>query len=140
MADRGLDLSPHRSRTVERTLVERADLVIGMAREHVRDVVALDPAALARSFTLKELVRLGIATGPRGAQESAAAWLRRVADRRNRSLPLGIGHDDGYDVADPVGGRRLDYESTADELDELLAQLVALVWPVGERHERERSA
>src|SRR6476646_1415768 len=34
MADRGLDLTAHRSRTMNRELLEDADLVLGMAREH----------------------------------------------------------------------------------------------------------
>ena len=40
MADRGLDTSGHRSRNLRPDLVTGADLVIGMARSHVREAVA----------------------------------------------------------------------------------------------------
>ena len=52
-----------------------------------------------------------------------------------------MGYDDAYDIADPVGGSRADYEATADELDGLLGRLVALAWPTaGVQHGQERSA
>ena len=126
MAARGLDTSGHRSRQLARALVEPADLVIGMAREHVREVAVIDSGALDRTFTLKELVRLGEAAGPRAADEPLAAWLGRIRRGRERQALLGIGHDPAYDVEDPVGRGREDYEATAHELDVLVARLVEL--------------
>lgn len=131
MAERGLDLSGHVSRQLDRQLVAGADLVIGMAREHIREVAVLDPAALQRSFTLKELVRAATAVGPRRAGEQLASWLQRVGAGRRRDALLGAGHDDAYDVEDPVGRGREDYDATARELDSLLERLVALAWPPG---------
>lgn len=131
MAARGLDLSRHESRQLGRELVAQADLVIGMAREHVREVAVLDAAALARSFTLKELVRAATAVGPRRADEGFDAWLHRVGAGRRRDALLGAGHDDAYDVEDPVGRGRDDYDVTAAELEGLIERLVALAWPAG---------
>ncbi|HEY9556191.1 MAG TPA: hypothetical protein VIR58_05620, partial [Acidimicrobiales bacterium] len=108
-----------------------ADLVVGMAREHVREVAVLDPGALARTFTLKELVRAGAAIGHRRPDEALDAWLRRAGAGRRKDLLVGVGHDDSYDIEDPVGRGRDDYEITADELDGLLARLVELAWPAG---------
>lgn len=129
MATRGLDLGGHQSRQLERRLVDGADLVIGMAREHVREVAVVAPGALHRAFTLKELVRAAEAIGPRRPHESLAEWLDRVGAGRRREDLLGVGHDDDFDVADPVGGTRGDYERTADLLDDLLTRLVRMVWP-----------
>ena len=129
MADRGLDLSAHRSRRVEADLVRRADLIIGMAREHVREVAVIDAAALARAFTLKELVRAGELVGPRRAGEDLSTWLGRLGAGRRRGALVGTGHDPEMDVEDPVGRGRADYEVTADELDDLLARMVTLAWP-----------
>jgi protein-tyrosine phosphatase len=140
MADRGLDLSAHVSRQLDRDLVARADLIIGMAREHVREVVVLDRNALARTFTLKELVRDGTAVGPRLDGEALGDWLARVAVNRRPATLLGVGHDDAYDIADPVGRGRADYEVTAKELDHLVALLVEMGWPAQAGHGRERSA
>ena len=66
MAERGLDLESHRSLQVTSELLQSADLVIGMAREHVREVAVVEPAAVDRAFTLKELVRMA----------EAARWTR----------------------------------------------------------------
>ncbi len=63
MADRGFDLVGHRSRQLDADLLEGADVVIAMAREHVREVAVLDQDALRRTFTLKELVRAAEAQG-----------------------------------------------------------------------------
>jgi protein-tyrosine phosphatase len=131
MASRGLDIEPHRSRQVEPGMVRSADLVLGMAREHVREVAVLDGAALARTFTLKELVTSGRNVGPRRSGESLEAWLARAGTGRRRQSLLGAGHDDALDVADPVGSPKSEYVVTADELEGLLDELVGLVWPAG---------
>lgn len=140
MAAQGLDLSGHLSRQVDAALVAQADLVIGMAREHVREVAVISSAALARTFTLKELVRAATAAGPRHDDEPLADWLGRVGAGRRREPLLGVGHDEAYDIADPVGLDRADYEATARELDHLLAVLVELVWPTPQHNGQERSA
>jgi len=140
MADRGLDLSAHASRRLDSTILAGADLVLGMAREHVREVAVLDPSALARSFTLKELVRDATAVGPRHPDEPLADWLARVAARRRPDTLLGVTHDDAYDIVDPIGRGRAEYDATAAELDHLLAVLVELVWPHPVTHGQERSA
>ena len=80
------------------------------------------------------------AVGPRHGDESLADWLARVGAGRRRQALLGVGHDDAYDIADPVGGSRSDYEATADELEHLLAVLVDMVWPAAIQHEQEHSA
>jgi protein-tyrosine phosphatase len=136
MARRGLDLGPHRSRRVDASLVEGADLVVGMAREHVREAAVLGTGVLDKAFTLKELVELGEALGPRRAHEALGDWLGRVAATRARTDLLGVGHDDRFDVADPVGRGAADYEITAELLDGLLARLVALGWPATRQEER----
>lgn len=141
MADRGLDLDGHRSRRIDRHLLDHADLIIGMTREHVREVAVLDPSALPRTFTLKELVRAGYDVGPRRPGEPLDGWLARVGAARRREALLGVGHDPDYDVEDPVGRPRADYEDTAVELEHLLERLVALVWPPGVQDAtRERTA
>ncbi len=140
MAERGLDLSHHVSRTFDRPLINAADLVIGMTREHVREAVAVEPEALGRTFTLKELVRAGDTVGGRRPAESLEDWLDRASAGRELSSLVGVGHDDAYDIADPVGGSRLDYDTTANELDHLLGLLVTLVWPVGDNRKQECNA
>lgn len=123
---RGLDMSTHRSRTMSRDMLGQADLIIGMAREHVREAVVLDPALWPRTFTLKELVRRGEAAGPRRAGESLDDWLARVGQGRRVADLTGSSTAD--DIADPIGGPRSAYERMAAELDDLLDRLVAVAF------------
>ena len=123
---RGLDMSAHRSRSMSRDILSSADLILGMAREHVREAVVLDPALWRRTFTLKELVRRGEAVGPRRAEESLADWLERVGEGRRIADLTGSSPAD--DVADPIGGPRSAYERMAAELDDLVDRLVAVAF------------
>lgn len=124
MAERGIDLSGHLSRRMDAGDVVAADLVLGMAREHVREAVTLDPASLDRAFTLKELVRRGEGR-PRGDRE-LHVWLAELAsDREPRDL-LGAATID--DVEDPIGRPKSAFRKTAKLLDELAARLVRNTW------------
>jgi len=125
MADRGIDLRDHISRTLDRELVRATPLVLGMARVHVREACVRYGAPIERTFTLKEFVRRGEQAGGREADESMAAWLGRVgAGRRPRDLVV---DDPADDIADPVGRPRAQYEDTADVLEDLLERFVGLV-------------
>ena len=126
MADHGIDISGHRSRKLAAALVADADLVLGLTREHVREVALLTPDALTKTFTVKELVRRGEAVGPRRAGEHLATWLARARHGRRRTDILGASDDD--DVADPIGRSRTFYEGTLKEVDDLVDRLVALAF------------
>lgn len=131
MKDKGLDLSRHESRQIDQEILGQADLVLAMAREHVREVAVVDTAYLGKTFTLKELVQLGDVVGPRWPGEEPSGWFRRLSSARRRDALLGVGHDDAYDVEDPIGGTKGQYKATAAELEALLAKAVVLLWPDG---------
>ena len=127
LARYGLDISGHRSRQLEVADVVAADLVVAMARSHVREAVVMVPGAWPRTFALKELVRRGSAVGPRRPGEDLAMWLARVGEGRVQSDLLGDSGRD--DVVDPMGGAPEDYVATAALLKELVDRLVTLAWP-----------
>lgn len=127
VAERGLDLAAHVSRTATPEMVASSDLILGMAREHVRDAILLKPAVRNRAFTLKDLVRRSKLIGPRGAGQSLADWLGQAAAGRTTADLLGAAATD--DVADPMGQSKARYRACADELDDLLARLAALAFP-----------
>jgi len=127
LAEAGLDLRGHESRQLARDDVARADLVLAMAREHLREAVVAHPPALTKAFTLKELVRRAEAAGPRAADEALGAWLRRVGT--GRSTAGLMGRDPRDDVDDPIGRPRAVYERTYAELVDLVDRLVPLAWP-----------
>ena len=113
-SDRGIDISTHRSRRIERSMIEDADLIIAMTREHLREAIVASPAAFARTFTLRELVRR-INANPR-------ATLAELHE--GRQLDAYLKADPADDIADPVRKPLAAYEATALELDALLARLV----------------
>ncbi|MGH9010842.1 MAG: hypothetical protein ACRDYF_13490 [Acidimicrobiia bacterium] len=125
MADRGIDTSGHRSRKLRPETLAGADVLIGMARQHVREAVVLDPNVWGRVFTLKEIVRLGEERGGRAPGEPIEQWLARLHEGRRRGDLLGESAAD--DVADPIGGPRRSYQRTAEELDDLTARLARLL-------------
>lgn len=127
MAARGLDIGDHRSRTMTAEEVAAADLVIGMARRHVREAVLACPEAWPCTFTLKELVRRGEGIGPRPPDQPLSAWLDLVGLGRQPADLLG--DDPADDVEDPIGRADDVYETTAAELADLVERLVALAFP-----------
>lgn len=137
MAAYGLDTGSHRSRQVTSTELAHADLVIAMARMHVRHAVVTLPEVWPRVFTLKELVRRGEVIGARSPGEPLAGWLARAHGGRDRQSLLGDHLDD--DVPDPIGGPPQAYIDTAVLLDQLVERLVALCWANRSVPDRARS-
>lgn len=136
MAKRGLDLSSHRSTPLTKQAVETSHLVIGMAREHVREAVVLVPDAFERTFTLRELVRRAEAADPPSGDvahdaEALQTWLAELGDGRRAVDLVGDSPDD--DVADPMGRSRRVYERTAAELEDLVDRFVAIADPAPAR-------
>jgi protein-tyrosine phosphatase len=127
MADRGLDISAHRSRQVGPDDLVAADLTLAMARVQLRHAVVLAPFSWPRSFTLKELVRRGEQIGPRPPGTGLAAWLARAHEGRSHAALLWDSADD--DVADPIGGPPRAYAQAAEVISDLVGRLTRLCWP-----------
>jgi len=126
LADYGLDVSRHRSRTVSAADLDSASLVLAMAREHARHAAVVAVGSWPRVFTLKELIRRADRARPRRVGESLAGWLTVLNTDRDRFDLLG--EDPADDVADPVGGPLAGYEATAAEIDRLVRELAGLGW------------
>src|ERR687898_701700 len=89
MHEHGLDIAGHENRQVTRELLEEADLVLGMTRDHVSIATARNPRVRGRTFLVGELARLGAGIGPRAASEPVALWAERAAAARPLRRPLG---------------------------------------------------
>lgn len=126
----GIDMSAHLSQSMTADLLDGADLILAMAREHVREAVVQVPAVWPRTFTLKELVRRGAQVGPRSPGEPLDRWLERVGAGRTTRELMGTSRED--DVADPIGQPRAAYERMVADLGNLLDHLVRLVWAAAE--------
>lgn len=127
MRELGLDVGAHRSRLLDGPIVDGADLVVAMTREHLREVVVLGRQATDYTFTLKELARRAAAAGPRPSDTGLTDWLRLLAAGRDRIELLSPSTAD--DVDDPIGMPRAAIRETALELRELVDQVVGCLWP-----------
>lgn len=128
MRERSIDIGSHRSAVLGREWIVGPefvpDVVVGMAREHVRNIVLLERSAWSRTFTLKELVRRAAAVGRREPGQSPAEWIGEVAEGRQLAAMLGDDPDD--DVADPMGRSPATFARTAAEIEDLVDRFVAL--------------
>ena len=109
----GLDVTAprHRSTQLRDLHVDTADLVVGLAGEHVAYVRRTHPEAAARTGTLRRLAR--------DLPGTTGAFADRVA-------ALGLEHTDlesWEDVVDPAGGDLPEFEACAHDIHVLLGQL-----------------
>jgi protein-tyrosine phosphatase len=124
-AELGVDISDHSARRLRREHIRDAVLIVGMAAEHRQDIQALVPEAEARTFTLKELVRvLGISgPGPVDATRDGGFLAGAVADANRRRSGSPAAAED--DVMDPLGLSLHGYRAVASELGDLCERLVS---------------
>jgi protein-tyrosine phosphatase len=122
----GMDLDGHVPRRMAVVDIQRADLVIGMAREHVRETVLMEEASFSKAFTLREFVRRGSEIGARALEEPLSEWLERMHGLR-RHLDL-IGDSGPDDIPDPMGGSSEDYRKMLNEVGALTDMLHSLIW------------
>jgi protein-tyrosine phosphatase len=101
-------------------LVEAADLVLTMTREHRTAVVTVAPRALPRTFTLREFARLVAGAEPVDDPRDLVAVA--AAQRGKAWSP-----PEQDDVADPYGLGAAAYQRAYDDISEALARPLALL-------------
>jgi protein-tyrosine phosphatase len=123
----GLVVADHVSRQIDPRLIREdgADLVIGMTREHLREVVAIEPSAWPRTFTLKELARAATLVGR--VETTVAEWVATASGGR-RAADLMTPSDDD-DLADPYGLERRAHVRMVEEVDDLTRRIAAALAP-----------
>ncbi len=127
MEARGIDMSGHRSRRLSAMMVRSADLVVGMAGNHVREAAVLAMDRAARIGTLRELSRLAQRRGPRASDMGVPEWVESLT--RDRPLSqIGLGGS-GDDIEDPYKRRKKFYERAAVEIEQSLLPLLDTMFP-----------
>jgi protein-tyrosine phosphatase len=129
MARHGVDLSGHIGVQVTEHSVAEADIVLGMTREHVREVVGILPEAWPKTFTLKDFVRRAERAGPRYRHQRIADWLESVGAERQPYEALGADSKD--DVADPFRRRAWVWRRVVREMDGLVTRMVPTLGLIG---------
>lgn len=127
MRKRGIDISEHRSQRMVGAMLDAADLVLCMERQHVREATVLAPEAFPRTFTLPEFVRRARRAGVRRADETVDDYVARLG--RGRSPADLMASDPADEVDDPIGGSKRDYARTAEELEGLVDAVVDHLYP-----------
>jgi protein-tyrosine phosphatase len=107
----GLPVPPHRSRQATAAELDGADVVLALARDHVRWMRRVHPLGAARTATLRRLVR------------DLAADHRPLADRLAELHLAEVELEEWEDVADPAGGDAEVFVATAREIAELVHAL-----------------
>ncbi|WP_211307870.1 hypothetical protein [Geodermatophilus normandii] len=117
----GGDPSGFLARQLTGPIADAADLTLTMTREHRRDVLAVAPRALSRTYTLREaadllgLVGDNVSLGGASSVDRARDLVERMAARRplRRSGP-----DD--DIRDPIGQPAEVHQEVGDSISEAL--------------------
>jgi protein-tyrosine-phosphatase len=107
MADRSIDLSSHRSRSVDPLELEEADLIVVMTSVHAEEVLRLAPSAADKVIMLKAIGELALENKDADARARVAAMLAAERPPPRRSL----------DLDDPMGLPTHAYERCADEIE-----------------------
>jgi protein-tyrosine phosphatase len=121
--DFGLDMAMHRGRQVTREIIatDGADLVLTMTRAHLRSLIALEPSAFARTFTIRELARRTPT-----ATDRFDTWIARAHEGRTATQLLH--RDPADDVDDPYERGEQEVRRTARLLTELATGLSLGPW------------
>ena len=126
MAERGLDLSAHRSRRLSEYLVDESDLIVVMTRNHGWAVEARSETKAAATFLPAELSRLASQVGNRNGID-AQKWVARLHSQRDsQSSKRFIGRA-ADEIPDPIGEALPYFRAIADRLERELAPTAASI-------------
>lgn len=125
---------PHTSQPLSTATVTAADLILTASRRHRGIVVKGVPAAIGRTFTIRQFARLcdavpSLTTGAGGRdgadRADAGEWGRRLvteAKLARSSLQPVPGEQE--DLPDPMGGSLADFELCADRLQDAIGRIL----------------
>jgi protein-tyrosine phosphatase len=109
----GADTSDFSARQLKPKIVNDADLVITMTREHRDLVLEMAPRNLQRTFTLIEAARIASELGAQSIPDLAALRPQLAPNRRS-------------DVPDPIGQNQEIFEMVGSQIARLLPPLLEL--------------
>ena len=124
MAERGLDLSAHRSRRLSEYLVDESDLIVAMTRNHGWAVAARSEAKAAATFLPAELSRLADQAGNRNSAD-AAEWVARLHAQRDTPTATRFIGRAADEIPDPIGESLPYFRTIADRLERELTPAAA---------------
>jgi len=128
------DAAAHRARLLTPNRLDESDLVLAMAREHRSHTVQLSPAALHRTFTVREFARLAatlsddeVRRGVNSAGSDPSARLRALARLVAGQRGMVPAAPDEDDVVDPYRRSQNTYDLSASQLVPAVAEVTRVV-------------
>ncbi|MEH0983016.1 arsenate reductase/protein-tyrosine-phosphatase family protein [Micromonospora sp. CPCC 205556] len=129
VADGGADPTGFVSRELRAEHLTAATLVLTATRAQRSRCTALAPAALHRTFTLRQFARLAVAADPPERVDTPLRDAVRAAARaRGRLQPA---TPDADDLGDPVGGTPADFRRCAEEIERSVGPVLTLIGAAG---------
>jgi protein-tyrosine phosphatase len=119
----GVDLSAHRARALRNIDLSDADLVLGFEGSHVAEAVVEAKAAVARTFTLVELVEL-LPQIELPDEDNLVDRARQVVARAHAARPNSGMPAADLQIRDPLGRSPRVYRETAARLRDLSRRLL----------------
>jgi protein-tyrosine-phosphatase len=123
-----VDLAGHRAAGLSEIDLEPLDLVLGFELMHVRTAVVDAAAAIERTFTLPELVRLLEALPEPASRPDAAEQARARVKQAHESRPPGFRRAAVEEVPDPLGRPAHEQRRVATAVDDLVRRLAHLLF------------
>lgn len=117
LSRRGLDLSPHRSYCLDDPSVRAADLLLTMENSHVQQATTLVPTAFPKIVPIRQAADI---LGRSHQRVAIQQFVARLNTDRHPEEYLGT----NWDVADPYGGSRRQYQHAVDEIAGLVSQVL----------------
>jgi len=124
----GVDLSEHRSRSVEGADLSQADLVVGFELNHMAKAVVDAGADRRRTFLLPELVDYLEQVGPAHGDDDVVARAARAVEAA-AELRAQHGPAPPQELADPAGRSPKEGEQAVEQIAGLTSRVARLLFP-----------
>ena len=122
----GIDISAHRSRSLDGVDLSAADLVIGFERDHAAMAVIDAGADRRRTFLLAELARyleqLQLRPDPDVVERASRAVQEAAV------LRIQLGMPPAEEILDPYGGSDRDYRQAGARIADLTSRLTRILF------------
>lgn len=140
----GTTAGPHYPRLIEQALIERADLVLALTREHRSEIVRMLPRANRYTVTLREAARLleSLVKGPSNAQDNARLRALPLPDALRELVPRMMAErgfaappsaPDADDVVDPYRRPQETYDESGSQILDAVNRIEAALRLFGQR-------
>ncbi len=119
-------VQPHTSQPLSGRVIVDADLVLTASRRQRGFVVRAVPAAIGRTFTIRQFARLCDAVAPIPAETTDPGELGRrlVVEARLARSSLQPVPGEQEDLPDPIGGTLADFQVCADRLQDAIDRIL----------------